>query len=64
VLVTEDILGLFSDYTPKFAQKYVDLSAPIKDVFALYERGQSRRISRRGALLWDQEATNLDCLEG
>lgn len=38
VLVTEDILGLFSDYTPKFAKKYVDLSAQIKDVFALYER--------------------------
>lgn len=38
VLVTEDILGLFTDYTPKFAKKYVDLSAQIKDVFALYER--------------------------
>ncbi len=38
VLVTEDILGLFSDYTPKFAKRYVDLSARIKTVFADYER--------------------------
>lgn len=38
VLVTEDMLGLFSDYTPKFAKKYVDLSSTIKEVFAEYER--------------------------
>ncbi|WP_123589855.1 3-methyl-2-oxobutanoate hydroxymethyltransferase [Salinisphaera orenii] len=38
VLVTEDILGLFSDYTPKFAKKYVDLSAQIKEVFAEFEK--------------------------
>ncbi|EDM66221.1 3-methyl-2-oxobutanoate hydroxymethyltransferase [Moritella sp. PE36] len=38
VLVTEDILGLFSDYTPKFAKKYIDLSITIKEVFAEYER--------------------------
>ncbi|SGY89353.1 3-methyl-2-oxobutanoate hydroxymethyltransferase 2-Ketopantoate hydroxymethyltransferase 2 [Moritella viscosa] len=38
VLVTEDILGLFSDYTPKFAKKYIDLSTTIKGVFAEYER--------------------------
>lgn len=37
VLVTEDILGLFSDYTPKFAKKYVDLGAQIKKVFAEFE---------------------------
>jgi 3-methyl-2-oxobutanoate hydroxymethyltransferase len=38
VLVTEDILGLFSDYTPKFAKKYVDLSVQIREVFAEFER--------------------------
>ena len=38
VLVTEDMLGLFSDYTPKFAKKYVDLSVQIKEVFAAFEK--------------------------
>ncbi len=38
VLVTEDMLGLFSDYTPKFAKQYMDLSKPIKEVFAEYAR--------------------------
>lgn len=38
VLVTEDMLGLFSDYTPKFAKQYVDLSSRIKEVFAEFER--------------------------
>lgn len=38
VLVTEDVLGLFSDYTPKFAKKYVDLSVQIKEVFSEFER--------------------------
>lgn len=37
VLVTEDILGLFSDYTPKFAKKYMDLGAQIQEVFAQFE---------------------------
>ncbi|MBU6955350.1 3-methyl-2-oxobutanoate hydroxymethyltransferase [Hahella sp. HN01] len=36
VLVTEDILGLFSGYTPKFAKRYVDLSQPIKEAFSRY----------------------------
>ncbi|WP_221192063.1 3-methyl-2-oxobutanoate hydroxymethyltransferase [Microbulbifer rhizosphaerae] len=38
VLVTEDVLGLFSDYTPKFAKKYVDLSVQVREVFAEFER--------------------------
>lgn len=38
VLVTEDMLGLFSDYTPKFAKQYIDLSVQIRDVFAEYAR--------------------------
>lgn len=38
VLVTEDMLGLFADYTPKFAKRYVDLSARIKEVFAAFEK--------------------------
>ena len=38
VLVTEDVLGLFSDFTPKFAKQYIDLSINIKEVFAEYER--------------------------
>lgn len=38
VLVTEDLLGIFSAYTPKFAKKYVDLSAHIRTAFKEYER--------------------------
>ncbi|MFC4258100.1 3-methyl-2-oxobutanoate hydroxymethyltransferase [Marinobacter lacisalsi] len=30
VLVTEDLLGLFSDYTPKFVKQYADLGTQIK----------------------------------
>ncbi len=49
VLVTEDILGLFSDYTPKFAKQYIDLSVQIREVFAEYARevrcGTFRRMS-------------------
>jgi len=36
ILVTEDILGVFSDFTPKFAKKYIDLSETIKNVFSEY----------------------------
>ncbi|MGI2058525.1 3-methyl-2-oxobutanoate hydroxymethyltransferase [Shewanella baltica] len=38
VLVTEDILGLFSDYTPKFAKRYIDLSSLITHACAEYAR--------------------------
>ncbi len=38
VLVTEDVLGLFSDFRPKFAKRYVDLSSIIKEAFASYEQ--------------------------
>jgi 3-methyl-2-oxobutanoate hydroxymethyltransferase len=37
VLVTEDALGLFSDYTPRFAKQYIDLSALIREAFARFE---------------------------
>jgi 3-methyl-2-oxobutanoate hydroxymethyltransferase len=37
VLVTEDALGLFSDYTPRFAKQYIDLSALIREAFAKFE---------------------------
>ncbi len=33
VLVTEDLLGLFSEYQPKFAKQYLDLSEQIKTAF-------------------------------
>lgn len=36
VLVTEDLLGLFSDFTPKFVKRYTDLSIPISDAVATY----------------------------
>lgn len=36
VLVTEDILGLFSDFTPKFVKRYADLSGPVAEAAAAY----------------------------
>ena len=36
VLVTEDVLGLFSDFTPKFVKRYADLSVPIAEAAAAY----------------------------
>ncbi|MES2898915.1 MAG: 3-methyl-2-oxobutanoate hydroxymethyltransferase [Pseudomonadota bacterium] len=34
VLVTEDVLGLFSDYTPKFAKRYTNLAESVQAAFA------------------------------
>jgi 3-methyl-2-oxobutanoate hydroxymethyltransferase len=36
VLVTHDMLGLFSDLQPKFVKKYVDLGSQIKQAVAAY----------------------------
>jgi 3-methyl-2-oxobutanoate hydroxymethyltransferase len=36
VLVTEDMLGLFDEYTPKFVQKYGDVAGSIRQSVELY----------------------------
>jgi len=36
VLVYQDMLGMFSDFTPKFVKRYVQLGDVIKDAFASY----------------------------
>mgnify|MGYP001810329098 CR=1 FL=1 len=36
VLVTEDVLGLFADFTPKFVKRYADLSIPVAEAAAAY----------------------------
>ncbi len=38
VLVTNDMLGLFDKFTPKFVKKYIDLSSEIKRAFLSYKR--------------------------
>ena len=38
VLVSYDLLGLFSRYQPKFSRKYVDLAPLIMDAFKRYKR--------------------------
>ncbi|MEE1055697.1 MAG: 3-methyl-2-oxobutanoate hydroxymethyltransferase [Acutalibacteraceae bacterium] len=36
VLVYQDLLGMFSDFTPKFVKRYADLGSIIKDAFKSY----------------------------
>ncbi|HEX4857558.1 MAG TPA: 3-methyl-2-oxobutanoate hydroxymethyltransferase, partial [Usitatibacteraceae bacterium] len=38
VLVTEDILGLFPDFTPKFAKRYMDLGVKVSEAAATYAK--------------------------
>jgi len=37
VLVTDDLLGKFSDYKPKFVRRYADLATVIKDAVTKYK---------------------------
>ena len=36
ILVTEDVIGLFSDFTPRFVKRYADVGAVIGDAVAEY----------------------------
>jgi 3-methyl-2-oxobutanoate hydroxymethyltransferase len=38
VLVTEDLLGLFNDFTPKFVKRYADLGTQVRQAAADYAR--------------------------
>lgn len=38
ILVTDDLLGLFSDFTPKFVKKYCELGPVIEDAVAGYAK--------------------------
>lgn len=37
VLVYQDMLGMFSDFTPKFVRRFADIGAVMKDAFAAYD---------------------------
>lgn len=37
VLVYQDMLGMFSDFTPKFVKRYADLGGIMKDAFSRYQ---------------------------
>ena len=54
-MVSADMLGLFEQFTPRFAKRYVDLATQISGAFKSYcERGGCRAISRRQTQLWNQ----------
>jgi 3-methyl-2-oxobutanoate hydroxymethyltransferase len=36
VLVYQDVLGMFTDFTPKFVKRYADLGTQMKEAFASY----------------------------
>ena len=38
VLVTEDILGMFPDFTPKFAKRYVEIGALVSAAAEAYAK--------------------------
>jgi len=44
ILVTEDVVGLFSDFKPKFVKRYAELGAGIADAGRAYaEEVRARR---------------------
>ena len=38
ILVYMDMLGMFSDYTPKFVKHFAELGKEMKEAFAAYDR--------------------------
>lgn len=50
ILVSDDLLGLFSDFTPKFVRRYADLSSPISQAAEAYAKDV-----RSGAFPSDKE---------
>lgn len=38
VLVYQDMLGMFSDFTPKFVKRFADIGTVMKEAFAAYDR--------------------------
>ena len=43
VLVTEDLLGLCTEYTPSFAKQYVDLAQPMEQAFCRFQQEVKQR---------------------
>ena len=43
VLVTEDMAGLFPDFTPRFVRRYADLGGALSDAAAAYARDVRER---------------------
>ena len=55
VLVSEDLLGLFSDFTPKFVKRYAELGIQVSAAAAAYAEDPRPPFPRCRALLWRAE---------
>lgn len=43
------MLGMFSDYTPKFVKRFAEVGSVMKEAFANYIKSAGRNVSGRGA---------------
>ena len=64
VLVYQDMLGMYSDFTPKFAKKYAEIGQSMKDAFSSYidevKSGNFPDNKHSFALKEDIDFNNLD----
>mgnify|MGYP000806994497 CR=1 FL=1 len=64
VLVYQDMLGMYSDFTPKFAKKYAEIGQSMKDAFSSYidevKSGNFPESKHSFALKEDIDFNNLD----
>ncbi len=48
VLVIQDMLGMYSDFVPKFVKKFADVGSSMKEAVAEYKKESARHDIPRG----------------